>query len=526
MEVYFFRFSKKRESTLTPDSSSSLFHLQDVILNDKNTSLMTPNLRVTYRQTEASPYTPIFLCNYCYIPLFGQRYYYIGDWSYNADGTWTASCTVDVLGSFKVAISQSHGYLSRAADPSYHNLAIMDTFYPAINRPFTTSTKVSTTLTGQPALGTYMISVVSGLGQNESTTYGAVSNYFITKAQLCKLLVDFMNTGSADWSQVSDLGNDALKSVINPFQYIVSCKLYPFPPSRLGQLSYTDTIKLGYWTSHATGAKAPMNEVLSTVWITFNADPPTGSEGTRVNTFPESYTFQEHAYNLPPYPPYAKYTLIHPVFGTFELDPTIVKNYPYLKTVTDINFISGYATFTVSALVGYEEVEEGQTPPPIFYELIRTNFPIAIDVPLAQLTTEYMSMAKSTLSGIGNIAGIATGASVTEKIGAATGLAGNLLDAASAAIAPSVQTSTPPTGGFNVEVENMTVLESRFATIDPKPSEFGYPVKKYVEGLPTAGYVLMDETEFMSGACTSQERELICEFLTGSGVFMEGFSNA
>ena len=518
MEVLFFRFSKRRESTATPDSSGFLFRLQNVIINDSNSSIMSPNLRVNYQELSSSPYTPIYLCNYCYIARF-ERYYYIGDWSYNADGTWTASCSVDVLGSFKNDIALSSGYLSRAADDSYFNPEVMDTFYPAVNRPFTRETVISSGLTGVPSGGTYMIGVVSGLSTGESASYGAVTNYFITQQQLSQLLVDFMNTGSSDWSQVTDISADVIKSVVNPLQYVVSCKLYPFPPEQ--NMSYADTIRLGYWESNATGHRTTAFQQTFSINIAFTANPATGY--TEVPVYPQSYTVDtgtasERTYNLPNYSPYAKYILKHPLFGTFELDPAIIASYPYVTVTTSINFLSGYATFTVKALIGYETV--GQQSQARYYELIRSNFPIAIDIPLAQLTTDYMSLAKTALGGLGNIASAVAG----NYVGAAVGLAGNLIDAASTAISPVVQTSNPPTGGYNVEINSFSIEEVRYATIDPYPAEFGYPVKKHVDTLPTSGFVLLDHTDF-AGHCTSQEREMICEFLTGSGVFMEGFAN-
>lgn len=521
MDVFFWRFSKKKESTLTPSlpfESTSLFHLQNVIFDDTNTSLMSPNLRVNYQHTQTSPYTPIFLCNYCYIPRF-ERFYYIGDWAYNADGTWTASCSVDVLGSFKANIRQSHGYLSRASDQTLRNPEILDTFYPSINLPFLHRHEIFTGFTAAPSGGTYMIGVVSGLSstdQSDVPSFGAVTYYFIPFDQFKTLLIDFMNTGAADWSQVTDVSADVVKAVVDPFQYIVSCKLYPFsPPSGM---TYTDRIKLGYWTSNALGHRTQEHIMSIPITLTFSETPGQGIQ----ELYPETYTEDDVTYYLPNYAPYARYTLVHPLFGSFDIDTTIFSTYRSLYINTVINYLSGYATFTVSAIIAQTEDGQGHIHN-VLHELIRTNAPIGIDVPLAQITTNYLSIGKSATSGVGNAVGIATGETMMNRIGAAVGLVGNMLDAATAAISPSVQTSVPPMGGYNNEIDRFVIQEVRFPTVEQAPDQFGYPVKKAVTSLPTSGFVLMDHTEFQ-GPCTSTEREMICEFLE-SGIYMEGFGN-
>ena len=510
MQAYFFRFSKRRESTKSPSTSDALFTLQDVIINDGNTSIMNPDIRVTYHETSSSPNTPIFLCNYVYLPRF-ERYYYIADWTCNADGTWTATCNVDVLASFKAQILASGGYLSRAT--AYNNAEVMDTFYPAMNLPFAQQHSVTTGLVGTPSDGTYMLGVVGGLSSGETTSYGAVTYYYINKTNLSQLLVDFMNTGAGDWSSVSDIGSDVIKSIVDPFKYVVSCKLYPFSPGT--SWTYTNPIRLGYWESaNARGARTNDFQFTTNRTIHFTTDPNDTTQHVKIVIHPNPYTYNNVTYNLPNYSPYAKYTLVHPVFGTFELDPSIIATYPDLRLKTEINFLSGYATFTVSAILP----RVGQSDR--WYEMIRTNFPIGIDVPLAQITTDYMSVAKSALGGIGNIANMFVG----DKVGAAIGLAGNMIDAATAAISPTVQTTNPPTGGYNAEITDLWINEIRYPTITPDPAEFGNPVKRPVNSLPASGFVKMDHTDFEAGGCTSQEREMICEFLE-QGVFMEGFGN-
>ena len=111
LTVQFYRFSKRRESTAVPADGAALFTLQDLIINDGASSVMQPQLRVAERRNNVN--TGIWMTNYAYIPAF-SRYYYIMDWTYNGNGTWTAVCSVDVLGSFRGEIALSGGYLDRS----------------------------------------------------------------------------------------------------------------------------------------------------------------------------------------------------------------------------------------------------------------------------------------------------------------------------------------------------------------------------------------------------------------------------
>lgn len=507
MDAYFFRFQKRRESTLAPSTSDALFSLSNVIINDANSSVMNPNIRVTYQQLASSPYTPIFLCNYCYLPRF-ERYYYIGDWSCNADGTWTAACSVDVLASFRSNIQLSGGYVDRAT--SINNQNIMDAFYPAANLQFLRKSTLTTGMVGNPSLCTYLIGVLSGSGTaaGEGPTFGTTTYYYITQANLKQLIIDMMNTGSEDWSQVTDLGGDVVKSIVDPLQFIVSCKMFPFsPPSNR---TYTDSISFGYWSSNALGCRcSDIEEHMSRSWSLVTTTPSSG----QVQMYPTAYTYSGATYNLPMYPPYASFTLIHPAFGTFEIDPAILATYPSISMETRTNYISGMSTLIVSVYAG------STVSPDTYYELFRTSTMLAIDIPLAQITTDYVSLVKSAVGAVGNGAGIFTGGGTA----AAVGLVNNIIDAATTAIHPNVQSSGPPAGSFVSNITNAYLEEARFATIPQDPASFGYAAKQHISSLPTSGFVKMAHTDF-AGPCTSQEREMICEFLEG-GVFMEGFGN-
>lgn len=508
LTVLFYRFQKRRESTAVP-SGAALFTLSDVIINDGASSLLQPQLRVAERRIDSAPYTGIYMTNYCYIAAF-ERYYYIADWTYNGDGTWTASCSVDVLASFRGEIALSGGYVDRAADLSLKNDNLMDSFYPSANMQFIRCTQKNSGLIGAPSGCTYILGTISGQSASTDVSFGAITYYKVTQAQLGQLLTDMMSTGSADWSQVSDLSGDVVKSVVNPLQYIVSCKMLPISPSDI-PADTAKKIKFGYWEApYATGSVTHVMEYGYSVTYTLTTGTPGSNEIPR---YPDTHQYGGATWNLPMYPPYANFNLIHPAFGTFELDSAILATYPSIQIKVNINLITGIGVLVVRVATGQNT----------WYELFRSTATLAIDVPLTQITTEYVQLAKQAMGAVGNAAGIVGSESVGGKITAALGLANNLIDGAVTAVKPTVQSTGGAAGSFMNEIQYIYLEEARYATIPQDPASFGYASKQHVNSLPASGFVKMAHTDF-SGSCTAQEREMICEFLE-SGVYMESIGN-
>ena len=505
LTVQFYRFSKRRESTAVPADGAALFTLQDVIINDGASSVMQPQLRVAERRNNVN--TGIWMTNYAYIPAF-SRYYYIMDWTYNGNGTWTAVCSVDVLGSFRGEIALSGGYLDRST--AIRNQNLMDSFYPAANMQFIRCTQKNSGLIGAPSGCTYILGTISGQASATDVSFGAITYYKVTQAQLGQLLADMMSTGSADWSQVTDLSGDVVKSIVNPLQYIVSCKMLPIDPATVAA-DTAKKIKFGYWEApNATGSVTHVMEWGYEVTYTLTTSTPGSNEIPR---YPDEYPQNNVTWHLPMYPPYSTFTLIHPAFGTFELDSAILATYPSIQIKVNINLITGIAVLVVKVSTGTNT----------YYELFRSSATLAIDVPLTQISTEYVQLAKQAVGVAGNVGSIIGAQDPGDKIGAALNLANNLIDGAVTAIKPTVQSSGGSAGTFLSDIQHLYLEESRFATIPQDPDSFGYASKQHVDALPTSGFVKLAHTDF-SGSCTAQEREMVCEFLE-AGIFMEGFDN-
>lgn len=465
----FFTLTKKRNSTLQPAGTGS-FSLS-VTLNDASSSLLYPSIRLRI------PSDAILQCNYVHITKF-SRYYYIDDWSYNADGTWTASCSVDALASWRTAIKGSSGYVDRAYTTGYTDTGIIDTFYPARDNFVVRKTTITTGLNAVPSGGTFLISVLS----KSSPTIGPVAYYYVNTAQMQTLVSNMLSTINSSWSSVDTLTSDVLKSFINPMQYITKVMWLPFSHS----VSMTDGIYLGGWDTGASGHKT------SDIMFSFRSQTAVSIP-------------QPTGYNA--YPPYSRYTFVSPVFGTFELDGTILAKNPSIHWEIDVNALSGSATLIVTTpvTVGSDTTR---------YELFRSSVQLGVEIPLSQISTNYAGIAKGVGSAISNVPGL-----FVNPTGAVAGIASGVMDAVSAALSPSVQSSGALTGGFNVDVNSMWIESIHYATVLPSPSAFGYPIKAYVPLSGYSGYVKLVQSDF-SGACTATEKDTIINYLL-EGVYLE-----
>lgn len=471
----FFVLTKKRNSTLQPSGTGQ--YSLSVTLNDSDTSLLSPSLRLCI------PSDGILLCNYVHIIKF-SRYYWIDDWTYNADGTWTANCSIDVLASWKSAIISSPGYIGRAENASIQNQYALDTYYPATNMHTTYRQTIDTGMSGTPLLGTFVIGVMS----KDNPNLGAISYYAIQRDQLAIMMSSMMATAGStvqDWENIDSITGDVLKTIVNPIQYITSCKWFPFS---VPNLSYNTAINLGGWATGATGAKIGSMQRALYGDLTISSLP-----------------------GFLDYPPYARYTFISPIFGTFDLDPTIIAQNKNITWTIDTNLATGGSVLTVKS---YRTSGESR----YLYELFRTSTMLAVDIPLTQLGTNYVGIAKTAIN---TVAGAADWQNwITSPGSQVANIANGLIDAATMALSPSVQSTGGSINGFVFDVGMMYVQQVRYATVSQSDVTFGKPVKRYLSNLEgITGFVQYDVSLF-NAACTSTEKDQVISMLEG-GVYIE-----
>lgn len=180
---------------------------------------------------------------YAWIPSF-NRYYFIEDIVCAHNQSFVYYLSIDVLGTYREDIRLLTLYSIRSSagsallpDPMYtHRNNVQST--GAIGQ-FTTGPGF-TVSTGSFALET--------VGGGSSSGSGGTSMYLVTPAVMSQLMSEIFNPSSTIYG--GEFDDDVVKTYFNPFQYIVSCKWFPFSFG-----SGTDRIKFGFWESSYTGIK-------------------------------------------------------------------------------------------------------------------------------------------------------------------------------------------------------------------------------------------------------------------------------
>lgn len=111
LTVRFFKnVNKKTNSTFQPSESDPLTYTDFTCTLKDGTSILDPVFDI-YLSFDDNPAALGY--NYCKVPAL-NRYYFVHDWKY-ALGVWTASCSVDVLASYKTDIGSLTKYVLRSA---------------------------------------------------------------------------------------------------------------------------------------------------------------------------------------------------------------------------------------------------------------------------------------------------------------------------------------------------------------------------------------------------------------------------
>ena len=247
MNVTFYNFSKKRNSTKQPSGGTTY---TTCLLKD-DTTTARPSIAIKWNGSSSAPAS----WNYCYIADFG-RYYWVDTWAY-VDRQWVASCTVDVLATYKTEIGASSKYVLRSAS-TFDKYAPDNKYVPiyplAVSTWAMTGIAWATTFDG----GRFVVGIV---GQGNTFNAGGTGYVVLTGAQLQQLISACFTESEQVWTSTSSLGGtvgEALnkygenlqKSIANPIQFINSVCWVPFIPTTSG----STTIKLGNVNTGISGA--------------------------------------------------------------------------------------------------------------------------------------------------------------------------------------------------------------------------------------------------------------------------------
>ena len=400
MMVYFFQYSKKKNSTIRPnDNAGSSF---DVNLKE-DTTLINPVLVMTANTSGMpNPFKPGYF-NYAHIPTF-DRYYFITDVQYIL-GHWEFYLTVDVLASFKTNIGALSEYVVRSS--SAFDGSITDTIYP-------TNTGISKNKDlfslSYSTTGLYVVGIIN---KSSNSVDGCVTYYMMTNAEIGSLKSYLMSDtflSANGLANLTEMSSDLVKAVFNPFQYIVSCRFFPldYDTVTTGATAVT-SVEIGWWSISLSTKRMPSGfyaDFDSNV-ITVGSHPQAASRGDYLN----------HA-------PYTERVVIHPLTGTVSIDPNKITGGQSIKISTRVDFTTG------AGEVYIENATEQIT-------LYRTSVQIAVDVQLAQIVVDHLAVTQSAVNTVSGAVGNLLSGNVAGAISsAATGVLSSL-----AASQPVMQTS-------------------------------------------------------------------------------------
>lgn len=470
MLINFYTFAKRENSTAQPSAQPAASF--DCLLKEPCSVL---NPRITINRGAA--FDPSAL-NYCYIPDF-NRYYYVS-WSYII-GIWEASCTEDVLATYKSQIGSTPLYVVRAS--AAYDGTIIDSEYP------TKTTCSFQTVTGtdpfvkNPAGGWYVV----GVAGNTDANYGATAFYAIDPVQLINMLRDlnneFVTAGNgfldADCSLVLQ------KQLIDPFSYIKSCIWYPFD-------SLLDS--------------PPIVGTVSNVIIGGIELPNTGGNFIDPVTPFKNGTI---TLNLPDHPDIARGAYMNaahrriiakiPPFGTFEIDPLIAANASAVTCEYHIDCISGNAT---------AEIKCGT------HLLSRIETKLGVPIQLSSVYQDLFSGAMSLGRGVVNsVASALTG----NVFGTLAGVAGGVADAAQS-MCPVLE-SIGSNGSFASLYGAPQLFVQFMYQVDEDVDHFGKPLCQVRTPASLGGYMLIRDGDVALPA-TRQENDQVKSYLE-SGFYYE-----
>lgn len=473
MNVTFYNFSKRRNSTKQPTGGTSY----TCLLKD-DTTTARPQIALKWNGSSSAPAS----WNYCYIADF-HRYYWVDSWAYT-DRQWVASCTVDVLATYKTEIGSSSKYVLRAA--SDFDREVIDTIYTPklVGAPYLATVSAFGNWASNLSGGTIIVGIV---GMDDSVAYSAngASYYACTPANYMQFLSDMFteslvnvngeNYGSTIADAFKAFSRNLLRSVTNPIQYVKSALWFPFSFSTSSGVHPI----VGGITSSATFF--PLSNPIKTETGTFIAGGYSNDPDKGVWRYVE---------------PFRRVTLHFPPFGTFPIDARkLADGDVTVEVLTDA--ISGQAHIHVTGStygIG--------TARPVF-----ADSTCQLGVPMDYSGVKTGSVSTSML------AGAIASASVGDTLGAAAGVA-NMLESA----AP-ISESRGTFGGIAGDIADKVLEVFQYPPIDEDITEKGRPLCKEKTISSLSGYVMCADGEVSCNA-TEEEHQQLEAFLTG-GFFYE-----
>ena len=500
INVYLYTVTKRENSTLRTSGDSLNFQCELI----DETSLYKPTLKLAIGSNPIGR-------NYCYIPDFGNRYYFITNIT-SSKNFWYISCECDVMATYKTQIGAQSHYVLRCA--SEYDGDIEDTVYPA-------TTEVAQYINyaddppGDPLAysnGACFVLGIVGYTDVITNQFGSIIYYVMNHYALKGFLQYLMNnvaSGNDPWGGIltTEYSEGVQKALINPIQYIKSCICMPF---RVQDITgdFASTIKFGYYnydvpsdggTHNFTKVKVISEDTVvklkETTYINVKQHPQAATRGAYLNC-----------------QPYTRYILHYGPWGDIDLDPMLVKGNNKIKLETLYDLASGVGRLIVSGNLNTAGV------------IFNGSTKVGVDVNLSQVYKDALAYEKATTNTLfGSISAGTNAAMSNNPIG---GIASGL-----GFITSGVQDMTRlnyPTvsgvgsGGSYMSFKddnNLYLLTKCTYIVDENREEIGRPLCQTRRIDTLSGYILCDKADCQITG-THEEAIKVNQYLN-SGFFYE-----
>lgn len=493
---FYTTFEKKTNSTKKPAGSAALSIQGNMIMPS---SILHPVFQIKRLSADASPEAYV----YAVIPAF-QRYYFVRDWIW-VDGLWEVRLDCDVLASWKPYIGELNEYILRTdSTGTDYNPMITDIMYPATTDFVISEETIPSAFTDTISTGCYIVGIISG---GSTDAVGAISYYAMTSAQFGALknklfsddnleIMGIIDSGGQ--ALVTDLSQEVLKTLYNPFQYIASCMWFPFGASSITDKTSVSSIKIGWWPYPLSGYLLYAQRLIFTE-----------VESGTVVSHPQA-TGRGYYLN---FAPYTTRTLIGR-FGTVAIDPSYYNVWSSISVKYNVDLITG----SCHADIGINTA----ATPSTYISIAQRDFLLGVPIQLAQVGTDYLGTAVQAINtaktalpaaAMGMISGGPAGAVGAALIAGAGGIYNTLQSAM-----PQVETSGQ-NGSFLSPAIHTKILSTFYKIVDEDIAHRGRPLCENRTIKNLSGFIMCAEGDH-DIPCMLEEKEMISRFLT-SGFFWE-----
>lgn len=503
MQIDFYQnFYKKRNSTKRPTvgGAGNLTEVHTVTGHLKEPcSILRPVISLQGQNPFPNNEPPDFY-RYAYISRF-SRYYWVDDWTWE-NGLWVVTLDVDVLATYKPHIGEQSEYILRTDSTTDFNGEITDTTYPATTDIVTESSVLSNIFTTDLSVGCYILGIISG---GSTQAVGAISYYALTSTEFGNLKDKLFSDDNLEimgiidsqgQTIVQDISQEVLKTMYNPFQYIVSAMWFPFGKGAITSKTSVSTIKIGWWEYNLSAHRIYAQTIeLGNEQYTITPHPQS-SRGSYLN-----------------YAPYTRRTIVGR-FGSVPVDTTMFSVGNKINISYKVDLITGQCYAKIS-----RRIESGTPSEDVLAE---RNFLLGVPIQIAQVGTDYLGTAVSALNSVdrtfsGAMSGFIHGGMAGAVTGAIAGVANGIYNTLQSAM-PQVETSGQ-NGSFLAPANETHVVEQFYKIVDEDISHRGRPLCEIRRIDTLSGFILCAEGE-LELDCYDSERIDIEKFLT-TGFFWE-----